>query len=137
MRQTEEEDLQAGLQQSRAPFHVAPPTTTSLIAFYGSLESLWLLLTQWDSLLMGDGGAGGVSSDRGRATLHMRIRTAVVAPLGDFTHLIWSLFITVGRIICDFGSFLCLFRLFHMEWDFAQLPVKWNPKFHLKRERYN
>lgn len=58
MRQTEEEDLRARLQQSPAPFHVAP-TSTSLMAFYGSLESLWLLLTQWDSLLMGDGGAGG------------------------------------------------------------------------------
>lgn len=40
-------------------FSCGPPTSTSLMAFYGSLESLWLLLTQWDLLLMGDGGAGG------------------------------------------------------------------------------
>lgn len=26
---------------------------------------------------------------------------------------------------------------FHMEWDFAQVFVKWNPEFQLKRGRYN
>lgn len=71
----------ARLHHSCAPFHVAP-TSTFLMAFYGSLESLWLLLTQWDSLLMGDGGAGGegVSSDGGRAALQSSSRR----PCGRF-----------------------------------------------------
>lgn len=105
----------------------------------GFLWHLGIFMAPFDSMgFAADGGGrcwwgGGVSSDGGRATA--TLQNSSLRPFGrlNFTRLIWSLLIIVGLIIHEFGSFLCLFRLFLMEWDFAQVSVKWNPDFHLKR----
>lgn len=74
-----------------------------------------------------DGGVemgGVVSSDGGRGTLQIQNRMGDMAPSGDFTLCVWSLFLIFGR----FGSF-CVFSCLHMEWDFAQVSAHWNPEF--------
>lgn len=80
-----------------------PSTSTSLMAFYGTLESLWLLLTQWDLLLMGGGGARG-----GCLWVEAEQRLRCQAEQTSFGVCLKS----VGQMIRDFGSVFVIIRTF-------------------------
>lgn len=74
----------------------------------GFLWQLGIFMAPFGSMgFAADGGVemgGVVSSDGGRGTLQIQNRMGDMAPSGDFTLCVWSLFLIFGR----FGSF-CVF----------------------------
>lgn len=82
LKQTEAERVAELESFSCRPADVPHPHV--LMAFYGSLESLWLLLTQWDSLL-GQRGLQGTATIHCRSKILISTKGDVVLPLESLT----------------------------------------------------